>query len=45
MSHLLINLQPDFASMIDTTPVEQGIGFSCGKAAQQYGLSVLLGVA
>jgi len=42
---LVCNLEPCFASMINTRPVEECISFSRSKAAQQDCLSVLLGMA
>ncbi len=41
-SYLISHLEPDFASMIDAHSVEQGIGLSCGKAAEQDSLPMLL---
>ena len=43
-SDLVVDLQAHFAGTVDAGSIEQGIGFSTGKAAQQNGLSVLLGV-
>lgn len=43
-SYLVMNLEPDFAGTIDAGSVEEGVGFSSGEAAEQNGLSVLLGV-
>lgn len=44
-SDLMVDLQAHFASMVDAGSVEQRIGFSTGKAAEQDGLSVLPCVA
>ena len=41
----MVDLQPHFASMVVAGSIEERIGFSTGKAAEQDGLSVLLCMA
>lgn len=43
--YLVDHLQPDFAGVVEAQPVEQSVGLSTGKAAQQNGLSEAAGLA